>query len=159
MGKGEEVRDAIISEGLKGVEKTAEKILSQGEAAAKVAKSVSEAAAETVITQGPDKIQGFGIFFGNLTKSLEDSSKGAFMVHSGKRAATTGFKATKDFNRGDPVCGTLCTISSSCELVSGVLVWVPFPGKIFTVSCLKSVSVGCEKIRDMCAADPSSPMC
>ena len=129
MGKAEEVRDAIISEGIKG--------------------------AENVI----EKSERLGVFFGNLTKNLEDSSKGAVTVHSGKRAATTGFKATKDFNRGDPVCGTLCTISSSCEVVSGVLVWVPFPGKICTVSCLKAVSIGCEKIRDMCAADPSSPMC
>ena len=39
-------------------------------------------------------------FWGNITKSVQDSSKGVLTAHSGKRLATTGFKATKDFGRG-----------------------------------------------------------
>ena len=64
-----------------------------------------------------------------------------------------------DFSRGDPLCGTLCTISTCCEVVSGVIVWVPFPGKVCTVATLKTVSRVCEKIRDMCAANPTATGC
>lgn len=36
-------------------------------------------------------------FWGNAIKAVQDSSKGALTVHSGKRLSTNGFKATKDF--------------------------------------------------------------
>ena len=48
-----------------------------------------------------------------------------------------------DFGRGDPLCGGLCVVSAGCEVASGVIVWIPFPGKICTVAGLKTVSVGC----------------
>jgi hypothetical protein len=98
-------------------------------------------------------------FWGNTTKAIEDSSKGVLTGHSGRRLATTGFKATKDFGRGDPVCGYLCTVSACCEAVSGVIIWIPFPGKICTLSGLKAISIGCERIRDLCAEDPLNPLC
>ena len=64
-----------------------------------------------------------------------------------------------NFARGDVMCGSLCCISIGCEAISGVLVWCPIPGKIVTVSALKATSMGCQKFRDLCAADPSSPLC
>lgn len=133
----EAVRDGVIQKGLEATQKTAEVIMKQGEA------------------------EGLGVFLGNLTKVIQDSAKGGVMVDSGKRAASSGFKATVDFSRGDPICGVLCTVSSSCELVNCVLVWVPFPGKgkICAVATLRGVSVACEKIRDMCAANPLAPGC
>ena len=105
------------------------------------------------------KSEGVAVFLGNLTKNIEDSSKGAVTVHSGKWAALIGFKYVTDFSRGDPLCGTLCVVSASCEVVSGVAVWIPFPGKICTVASLKAISVGCERIRDMCASNPTAPGC
>jgi hypothetical protein len=151
----EGVRDGIIKTGTQASKKTAESIISQGDAV----KAATEKIAETVIEEGSSKAEGLGVFLGNLTKSIQDSTKGGVMVHSGKRAASSGFKASTDFSRGDPICGTLCTVSSCCEVVSGVIVWIPFPGKICTVASLKAVSVGCEKIRDMCAANPAAPGC
>lgn len=98
-------------------------------------------------------------FLGNFTKGVQDSAKGAVTVDSGRRAGVGTFKAGKDFARGDVMCGSLCCVSICCEAVSGILIWCPIPGKIVTISTLKATSVGCQKFRDLCAADPSSPLC
>jgi len=50
-------------------------------------------------------ISASAYFWGNITQTVQDSTKGVLTAHSGKRLATTGFKATKDFGRGDSVCG------------------------------------------------------
>lgn len=118
-----------------------------------------DAVRDTILSQGMKATEASAYFWGNATKAVQDSSKAALTAHSGKRVATTGFKATKDFGRGDPVCGTLCTVSACCETASGVIVWIPFPGKICTLSGLKAISIGCERIRDLCAAEPSNPLC
>lgn len=118
-----------------------------------------DAVRDTILKQGMKATEASAYFWGNATKAVQDSSKGVLTAHSGKRIATTGFKATKDFSRGDPICGTLCTVSACCETASGVIVWIPFPGKICTLSGLKAISIGCERIRDLCSAEPSNPMC
>nr|AZJ16662.1 hypothetical protein [Seminavis robusta] len=114
---------------------------------------------DTILNQGMKATEASAYFWGNATKAVQDSSKGALTAHSGKRIATTSFKAATDFGRGDPVCGTLCTISACCETASGVIVWIPFPGKICTLSGLKAISIGCERVRDLCAREPNNPMC
>lgn len=118
-----------------------------------------DAVRDNIMKQGMKATEASAYFWGNITQSIQDTSKGALTAHSGKRLATTGFKATKDFKRGDPVCGTLCTVSACCETASGVVVWLPFPGKICTLSGLKAVSIGCERIRDLCSAEPNNPLC
>ena len=118
-----------------------------------------DAVRDTILKQGMKSTEASAYFWGNATKAVQDSSKGVLTAHSGKRIATTGFKATKDFSRGDPICGTLCTVSACCETASGVIIWIPFPGKICTLSGLKTISIGCERIRDLCSAEPSNPMC
>jgi hypothetical protein len=118
-----------------------------------------DAVRDTILKQGMKATEASAYFWGNATKAVQDSSKGALTAHSGKRIATTGFKATKDFGRGDPVCGSLCTVSACCEAASSVIVWIPFPGKICTLSGLKAISIGCERVRDLCAAEPNNPMC
>ena len=118
-----------------------------------------EAVRDTIMKQGMKATEASAYFWGNTTKAVQDTSKGALTAHSGKRLATTGFKATKDFSQGDLVCGTLCTVSACCETASGVVVWIPFPGKICTLSGLKAISICCERVRDLCAGDPSNPLC
>ena len=118
-----------------------------------------DAVRDTILKQGMKATEASAYFWGNATKAVQDSSKGALTAHSGKRLATTGFKATKDFGRGDPLCGTLCTVSACCETASGIVVWIPFPGKICTLSGLKAISIGCERVRDLCAGDPGNPLC
>lgn len=114
---------------------------------------------DAILKQGKTATEATAFYWGNLTKSIQDTGKAGVMIDSGKRAASGTFKATKDFTRGDAVCGTLCCISIGCEVSAGVLVWVPIPGKIATVAALKSTSVGCQRFRDLCAQDPSSPLC
>ena len=114
---------------------------------------------DVILAQGKIMTESTAYFWGNLTKGLQDSTKGAITVDSGRRAGVGTFKASKDFARGDMICGSLCCVSIGCEVVCGVVVWCPIPGKITVVSALKATSIGCQKFRDLCAADPSSPLC
>ena len=114
---------------------------------------------DSILTHGKTFTEGTAFFWGNITKGVQDSTKGALTVDSGRRAGVGTFKATNDYARGDLICGSLCCISIGCEVVSGILIWCPIPGKIVTVSALKATSMGCQKFRDLCAADPSSPTC
>lgn len=118
-----------------------------------------EGGRDVILAQGKIMTESTAYFWGNLTKGLQDSTKGAITVDSGRRAGVGTFKASKDFARGDMICGSLCCVSIGCEVVCGVVVWCPIPGKITVVSALKATSIGCQKFRDLCAADPSSPLC
>ena len=114
---------------------------------------------DAILKQGKGVTESTAFFWGNVTKGVQESTKGALVVDSGRRAGISTFKASKDFARGDAICGGLCCVSIGCEVVSSVLVWCPIPGKIIAVSTLKAASVGCLKFRDLCAADPSGPFC
>lgn len=114
---------------------------------------------DKILEQGMKATESTAYFWGNLTKGIQDTSKAALTMDSGKRAGTGVFKASKDFARGDTVCGGLCVVSAGCEITSSVVVWIPFPGKISTLAALKATSIGCQKFRDLCAADSSSPLC
>ena len=114
---------------------------------------------DAILKQGKTITEETAFFWSNLTQGIQDCTKGALMIDSGKRASVGTFKASKDFFRGDTVCGSLCCVSIGCEAASSILVWLPIPGKIVTVSALKATSVGCQKFRDLCAGDPSSPLC
>lgn len=86
-------------------------------------------------------------------------TKGAVTTHSGTKVGTSIFKGTKDYTRGDVLCTGLCAVSGICETAAGIIVWIPILGKICALSTLKSVSYGCMRIRDLCAADPGNPLC
>jgi hypothetical protein len=94
-----------------------------------------------------------------LTQRIIDSCKGIVMVDSSGRVASGIFKGIKDYSKGDLICTSLCVTSCILESSAGVLVWASFPGKICVISSLKSVSYGCIKIRDLCAAEPNNPLC
>ena len=114
---------------------------------------------DAILNQGKKTTEGAAYFWGNVTQGVQDSTKGALTIDSGRRVSVGTFKASKDFARGDVICGGLCCVSIGCETIAGVLIWCPIPGKIITVSALKTTSIGCQKFRDLCAADPSSPLC
>ena len=79
-------------------------------------------------------------------------------MDSGKRAGAGVYKVTKDLARGDRLCTGLCSVSVGCEVIAGVLVGWPIPGKVVTVAVLKGTSINCQRFRDLCAQDPS-PFC
>ena len=114
---------------------------------------------DTILKQGMKATESTAYFWGNITKSVQETGKGMLTVDSGRRAGSGIFKASTDFARGDAVCGGLCSVSAGCEIVAGVLIWCPIPGKITAVAALKATSVGCQRFRDLCVADSSSPLC
>ena len=114
---------------------------------------------DAILKQGTIITESAAYFWGNIIEGVQDSTKDALTIDSGRRVGIGTFKASKDFARGDVVCSGLCCISIGCEITSGVLVWCPILVKIPVVSALKATSIGCQKFRDMCAADPSSPLC
>lgn len=114
---------------------------------------------DAILTQGQSATEAAAFFWGNVTRLVQDSSKGALTVDSGKRIGVGAYKAGKDFSRGDVVCGTLCCVSMGCETVSSIVIWCPLPYKIVTVSALKATSIGLQRFRDLCAGDSSSPLC
>lgn len=114
---------------------------------------------DAILQQGKSATEGAAFFWGNITQGVVDSTKGGVMVDSGRRIGIGTFKAGTYFSRGDTVCGTLCCVSIGCESLCSILIWCPVPGKIITVSALKATSVGCQKFRDLCAANPSNPLC
>jgi hypothetical protein len=115
---------------------------------------------DRILVDGKTATEAAAYFWGNTTQITQDISKSAVTIDSSKRFATGTFKAAKDFARSDKVCGILCCVSVSCETISAILVWIPgIPGKIPVVTFLKSTSIGCQRFRDMCSADPSNPFC
>ena len=114
---------------------------------------------DKILQTGMEATESAAYFWGNTTEALANTGKGALTAQSGSRVGSGAFKATKDFSRGDVLCGTLCSVSIGCEIVCGVIVWVPVPGKFTTLAILKGVSHGSTKFRDLCAGDPSNPFC
>jgi len=112
---------------------------------------------DSILKQGTKATESTAYFWGNVTQGVQDSTKGALTIDSGRRTGVGIFKSRKDFARADTLCGGLCCVSIGCEVTYGVLVWCAIPGKIVAVSALKATSIGCQKFRDLCAADPSGP--
>ena len=114
---------------------------------------------DAILKNGYEATESAAFFLGNTTEALANTGKGALTAQCGSRVGSGAFKATKDFSKGDILCGTLCSVSMGCEVACGVIIWVPMPGKFTTIAILKGVSHGSTKFRDLCACDPSNPLC
>jgi len=68
---------------------------------------------DAILKQGKTATESTAYFWANITKGVQDSSKGVLTVYSGRRAGVGTFKAGKDFARGDIMCGSLCCFSIS----------------------------------------------
>lgn len=114
---------------------------------------------DAILKKGYEVTESAAFFWGNTTEALANTGKGALTAQCGSRVGSGAFKATKDFSKGDILCGTLCSVSMGCEVACVVITWVPMPGKFTTIAILKGVSHGSTKFRDLCADDPSNPLC
>ena len=112
-----------------------------------------------ILKKGYEATESAAYFWGNATQALANTGKSALTAQCGSRVGSGAFKASKDFSRGDILCGTLCSVSTGCEIACGVIAWIPMPGKFTTIGVLKGVSHGSIKFRDLCAGDPSNPLC
>ena len=122
---------------------------------------------KTIEATGANAVQAASYVAGNKTEAIQaltngvvDTSRGVFTAHSGQRLGTSVFKGVKDSARGDILCTGLCAVSGMCETAAGIIVWIPMPtGKVCAMSALKGISYCCMTIRDLCAGDPSNPLC
>lgn len=112
-----------------------------------------------ILKKGYSATEAAAYSWGNITEGIANTGKGALTAQCGNRVGSGAFKATKDFSKGDMLCGTLCSISMGCETVCGVITWVPMPYKFTTIAVLKGISHGSTKFRDLCASDPTNPAC
>lgn len=112
-----------------------------------------------ILKQGYSATEAAAYSWGNITEGIANTGKGALTAQSGSRVGSGAYKATKDFSKGDVVCGTLCSISMGCETACIAVTWIPMPGKFTTIAILKGVSHASTKFRDMCSADLSNPSC
>ena len=65
---------------------------------------------DAILNQGKTATEYAAYFWRNVTKGVQDSTKGALIVDSGRRVGVGTFKASKDFARGDFMCGSLCCV-------------------------------------------------
>ena len=114
---------------------------------------------DLILKNGYSATEAAAYSWGNMTQGIANTGKGVLTTQCGSRIGSGAFKATKDFSRNDILCGTLCSVSVGCEVVCGVITWVPIPGKFATIAILKGISYGSTKFRDLCAMDPSNPAC
>ena len=112
-----------------------------------------------ILKKGYEATESAAYFWGNTTEALANTGKGALTAQCGSRVGSGAYKATKDFSKKDILCGTLCSVSIGCEVACVFITWVPMPGKFTTIAILKGVSHGSTKFRDLCAGDPSNPLC
>lgn len=69
-----------------------------------------------IIKQRYSTTEAVAFSWGNLTEGLANTGKGALTAESGSRIGSGAYKATKDFTKGDIVCGTLGSVSIGCEM-------------------------------------------
>lgn len=114
---------------------------------------------DAILKKGYEATEAGAFFWGNTIEALANTGKSALTAQFGSRVGSGAYKATKNFTKGDLLCGTLYSISIGCEIACGVIIWLPVPGKFTSIAVLKSVSHGTTKFRDLCAGDPSNPFC
>eukprot|EP00980_Cylindrotheca_fusiformis_P030310 scaffold24649_cov2193-Cylindrotheca_fusiformis.AAC.14 len=115
---------------------------------------------DLILKHGYSATEAAAYSWGNITQGVANTGKATLTAQCGNRVGSGAFKATKDFSRGDIICGTLCSLSIGCETACAVVTWLPIPtGKFATIAVLKGISHASTKFRDLCAMDPSNPVC
>lgn len=113
-----------------------------------------------ILKHGYSATEAAAYSWGNITQGIANTGKVTLSAQCGNRVGSATFKATKDYGRGDVVCGTLCSVSIGCEAACAFVTWIPLPtGKFTTIAILKTISHTVTTFRDMCAGDPSNPKC
>jgi len=94
---------------------------------------------------------------GNTTeKSLEyadkidQMSRGAVTIESGRAIGSTAFKAAEDIARNDKICAGACLVATVCEVVAGSSAMIKYPGAMKVYFVAKTISVGCIRFRTLC---------
>jgi hypothetical protein len=84
---------------------------------------------DVILKKGFEATEAAVFFWGNTTRAVSNTEKGALTVQCRSRVGYGTYKATKDFTKSDILCGTLCSVSIGCEIACGVITWLPVSGK------------------------------
>ena len=108
---------------------------------------------QTVENQGTE----LSYVAGNTTKKVLDygekinqMSRGAVAVESGRAIGSTAYKAAEDIARDDKICAGACIVASACELIAGSSALIKYPGALKVYFVAKSISAGCIRFRNLC---------
>ena len=69
---------------------------------------------DVILQQGYSATEAAAYSWGNITQGLANTGKSALTIECGSRVGSGVYKATKDFAKGDMLCGTLCSVSMGC---------------------------------------------
>jgi hypothetical protein len=115
--------------------------------------SIARATQKAVETAGTE----FSYLIGNATEEsfkyaekIDQLSRGAVAIESGRALGSTAYKAAEDAARNDKLCTGVCLVASACEIVAGTSALIKYPGAMKVYFVAKSISVGCIRFRDLC---------
>lgn len=81
---------------------------------------------------------------------IDQMSRGAVAIESGRALGSTAYKAAEDIARNDKVCAGACLVASVCEVVAGSSAMIKYPGAMKVYFVAKTISVGCIRFRNLC---------
>jgi hypothetical protein len=90
---------------------------------------------------------------------IDQMSRGAVAIESGRALGSTAYKAAEDIARNDKVCAGACLVASACEIIAGSSAMIKYPGAMKVYFVAKTISVGCIRFRNLCrnAKDEINP--
>jgi hypothetical protein len=88
-----------------------------------------------------------------MTNGIIDLTKRAITTNGDTRIGASIFKGSKYYAKGDIICMDLCATSEIHEGAACLIICILIPGKIYSVSVLKSIFYGYIRIRDLCNAE------
>jgi hypothetical protein len=83
-------------------------------------------------------------------EKLDQMSRGAVAIESGRALGSTAYKTAEDLARHDQVCAGICLVASACEVVAGTSALIKYPGAMKVYFVAKTISVGCIRFRNLC---------
>jgi len=81
---------------------------------------------------------------------IDQMSRGAVAIESGRALGSTAYKAAEDIVRNDKICAGACLVASACEVIAGSSAMIKYPGAMKVYFVAKTISVGCIRFRNLC---------
>jgi len=86
----------------------------------------------------------------NYGDKIDQMSRGAVAIESGRALGSTAYQAAEDIARNDKVCAGACLVASACEVIAGSSAMIKYPGAMKVYFVAKTISVGCIRFRNLC---------
>ena len=83
-------------------------------------------------------------------EKIDQMSRGAVAIESGRALGSTVYKAAEDIARNDKICAGACAVASACEIIAASSALIKYPGSMKVYFVAKTISVGCIRFRHLC---------